>query len=137
MVCSLLHFYGVQYGSRKHSLYIDYGRKPWSLATYRQCPLPVRFNDYENRELLENGSSWTRNVCRTPIANQGRPTEWLRYFHHASPLSGSFRFRSVQKSWITRERWQLDEKHVQNTNSKSGPAYQMVKLLQLGGATCC
>jgi hypothetical protein len=46
------------------------------VATYRQFPLPVRFNDYENRELVENGGSWTRNVCRTPIANQGQPIEW-------------------------------------------------------------
>jgi hypothetical protein len=35
------------------------------------------------------------------------------------------------------QRWQLDEKCLQNTNSKSGSAYRMVKLLQLGGATCC
>jgi hypothetical protein len=158
---------------------------PLRVATNRQFPLPVRYNDYENRELLENGGSSTRNVYRTPIANQGlpiewssyfrhaappsgsfrfrfienrgllenggswmrkvyrtpianrgRPIEWWSYFRHASPPSGSFRFWSVHKSWITRERWQLDEKCLQNTNSKSGSAYQMVKLLQLGGATC-
>jgi hypothetical protein len=43
----------------------------------------------------------------------------------------------LQKLWITRERWQLDEKHMQNTDSKSGSAYRMVKLLQLGGTTRC
>jgi hypothetical protein len=74
------------------------------VATYRQFPLPVRFIDYENRELLEIGGSWMRNVYRTPIANQGWAIEWSSYFLYAAPPSGSFRFRSVQKSWITRER---------------------------------
>jgi hypothetical protein len=90
---------------------------------------------YKNSGLLENGSSWTRNVYRTPIANQDRPIEWSSYFHHATPPTGSFRFRSVQKSRITRERWQLDEKCLQNTNSKSGSVYRMVKLLLLSVAT--
>jgi hypothetical protein len=51
---------------------------------------------YKNRGLLENGGSWTRNVCRTPIANQGRPIEWSSYFRQAAPPSGSFRFRSYK-----------------------------------------
>jgi hypothetical protein len=46
------------------------------VATERRFPLPVRFNNYENRELLENGGSWTRNVYRTPTANQGWPIDW-------------------------------------------------------------
>jgi hypothetical protein len=91
----------------------------------------------KNRKLLENGGSWMRNVCRPPIANQGWAIEWSSYFRHAAPPSGSSRFRSVKKSWISRERWQLDEKCLQNTNSKSGSAYRMVKILQVGGATCC
>jgi hypothetical protein len=41
----------------------------------------------------------------------------------------------LQKSWNTRERWQLDEKCLQNTNSKSGSIYRMVKLLLLRVAT--
>jgi hypothetical protein len=41
----------------------------------------------ENRELLENGGSWTRNVCRTPIANQGRSIEWSSYLRHAALLA--------------------------------------------------
>jgi hypothetical protein len=69
---------------------------PPRVATYRQFPLPVRFNDYENRELLENGGSWTRNVYRTPIANRGRAIEWSSYFRHAAPPTGGFRFRSVK-----------------------------------------
>jgi hypothetical protein len=55
------------------------------VATYRQFPLPVRFNDYENRELVENGGSWTRNVCTTHIANQGQPIEWSNYFSSVAP----------------------------------------------------
>jgi hypothetical protein len=82
-----------------------------------------------------NGGSWTRNVYRTAIGNQGWAIEWSSYFRHAAPPSGSFRFRSVQKSWITRERWQLDEKCLQNTNSKPGSVYRMVKLLPPRGAT--
>jgi hypothetical protein len=93
------------------------------------------FNDNENRELLENGGSWMRNFYRTLIANQGRPIEWSRCFRHAAPPSGSFRFRSVQKSWTTRERWQLEENSLQNTNSKPGSVYRMVKLLLLRVAT--
>jgi hypothetical protein len=61
--------------------------------------------------------------------------EWSSYFRHAAQPSGSFRFRSVRKSWITRERWQLDEKCLQNTNSKPGSVYRMVKLLLLRVAT--
>jgi hypothetical protein len=49
---------------------------------------------YKNRELLENGGSWTRNVYRTPMANRGRPIEWSSYFRYAAPPSGGFRFRS-------------------------------------------
>jgi hypothetical protein len=64
-------------------------------ATYWRFPLPVRFNDYENRDILENGGSWMRNVYRLPIGNQGRPLEWSGYFYYASPPSGYFRFRSV------------------------------------------
>jgi hypothetical protein len=66
------------------------------VATYRQFPLPVRFNDYENREVLENGGGWTKNVYRTPIANRGRSIEWSSYFYYASPPSGGFRFRSYK-----------------------------------------
>jgi hypothetical protein len=100
----------------------------------------VRFNDYENRELLENGGSWTRNVYRTPIANQvglsnGQVTSATR--RHLAAVSASGLLQKLRKSRITRERWQLDEKCLKNTNSKSGLAYRMVKLLQLGGATCC
>jgi hypothetical protein len=105
------------------------------VATYRQFPLPVRFNDYENRDLLEDGGSWMTNVYRTPIANQGWAIEWSSYFRHAAPPSGTFRLRSVQKSWITRERWQLDETCIQNTNSKPGSVYRMVKLLSPRVAT--
>jgi hypothetical protein len=90
------------------------------VATLRRFPLPVRFNDFDNRERLANGGSWRKNVCRPTIANQGWAIEWSSYFRHAAPPSGSFRFRSVQKSWITRERWQLDEKCLQITNSKRG-----------------
>jgi hypothetical protein len=50
---------------------------------------------YKNRGLLENGGSWTKNVYRTPIANQGRSIEWSSYFRHVAPPSGGFRFRSV------------------------------------------
>jgi hypothetical protein len=105
------------------------------VATYRQFPLPVRFIDYENRELLENGDSWMRNVYRTPIANQVWAIEWSGYFRYAAPPSGSFRFRSVQKSWITRERWQLDEKCLQNTISKPGSVCRIFKILLLRVAT--
>jgi hypothetical protein len=75
------------------------------VAIQRRFPLPARFKDYENRKLLENGGNWMRNVYRTPIANQDRTIEWSSYFRHASTPCGSFRFRSVEKSWITRERW--------------------------------
>jgi carboxylesterase type B len=91
----------------------------------------------ENRELTRKRWQLDENECRPPIANQGRPIEWSSYFCYASPPSGGFRFRSVQKPRIPRERWQLDEKCLQNTNSKLGSTYRMVKLLQLGGATCC
>jgi hypothetical protein len=97
-------------------------------ATLRRFPLPVGYNDYENRELLENGGNWMKNVHRLRIANRGRPFEWSSYFRYAAPPSGGFRFRSVQKSWITRERWQLDEKCLQNTDKKSGSVYRMVNL---------
>jgi hypothetical protein len=50
---------------------------------------------YKNRGLLENGSSLTKNVYRTPIANRGRPIEWRSYFRYASPPSGGFHFRSA------------------------------------------
>jgi hypothetical protein len=90
---------------------------------------------YKNRGLLENGGSWAKNVYRTPIANRGRSIEWSSYFRQAAPPSGSFRFRSVKKSWITQERWQLGEKCLQNTNSKPGSVYRMVKLFLLRVAT--
>jgi hypothetical protein len=51
---------------------------------------------YKNRGLLENGGSWTKNVCRIPIANRGRSVEWSSYFYYASPPSGGFRFRSYK-----------------------------------------
>jgi hypothetical protein len=70
-----------------------------------------------------------KNIYRPPIANQGWAIDWSSYFRFAAPPSGSFRFRSVQKSWITRERWQPDEKRQQITNSKLGSVYQIVKLL--------
>jgi hypothetical protein len=96
------------------------------------------FRSYKNRGVLENGGSWTRNVCRTPIANRGRSIECSSYFLLRVASSGGFRFRSVlttSKIGITRNRWQLDGKCLQNTNSKPGSAYRMVKLLPPGGAT--
>jgi hypothetical protein len=79
-----------------------------------------------------------RKVFRTPVATQGRSIKWSSHSRHATPPCGSFRFRSLQrlrKSRITRERWQLDEKHLQNTDSKPGSAYRMVKLFPPRGAT--
>jgi hypothetical protein len=69
-------------------------------ATYLRFPLAVRLNDNENRDILENGGSWLRNVYRLPIGNQGRPLEWSRCFYYASPPSGYFRFRSVLETTI-------------------------------------
>jgi hypothetical protein len=93
---------------------------------------------YKNRGLLENGGSWTTNVYRTPISYRVRSIEWSSYFCYASPPSGGFAsgpLQRLRKSRITRERWKLDEKCLQKTNSKSGSAYRMVKLLPLCGAT--
>jgi hypothetical protein len=98
------------------------------------------FRSYKNRGLLENGGSRSKHDCRTPIANRGQPIEWSSYFRHEAPPRGGFRFRSLlrlRKSRITRERWQLDEKYLLNTNNKPGSAYRIVNLLQLGGAICC
>jgi hypothetical protein len=81
------------------------------VATYRQFPLPVRFNDYENREVLENGGGWTKNVYRTPIANRGRSIEWSSYFYYASPPSGGFRFRSYKNRGLLENGGSVDEKN--------------------------
>jgi hypothetical protein len=93
---------------------------------------------YKNRELLENGGSWTKNVYRTPIANRGRPIEWSSYFCYASPPSGGFRFRSASTttkianySRTVATGREMSTKH----QSKSGSAYRMVKLLSPRAAT--
>jgi hypothetical protein len=80
---------------------------------------------YKKRGLLENGGSWTRNVYRIPIANRGRSIEWSSYFRHAAPPCGSFRFRSVQKAWITWERWQLDEKCLEKAIANRGRSMEL------------
>jgi hypothetical protein len=50
-------------------------------------------------------------------------------------FSASGAFQRLRKSQITRERWKLDEKCLQTTNSKSGLGYRMVELLPPRGAT--
>jgi hypothetical protein len=57
--------------------------------------------------------------------------EWRRLL----PISSSGPLSRLSEALLTRERWQLDEKCLQNTNSKPGSAYRMLKLLPLGGAT--
>jgi hypothetical protein len=54
---------------------------------------------------------------------------------HLAAVSASGLFTRLRKALLTRERWQLDEICLQNTNSKPESAYQMVQLLPLDGAT--
>jgi hypothetical protein len=66
-----------------------------AFAKRRHLAVVSASGPYRSRGLLENGGSWTKNVCRTPIANRGRSIEWSSYFRYASPFSCGFRFRSV------------------------------------------
>jgi hypothetical protein len=80
--------------------------------------------------------SWIRNVCRTPIANRRWPVKSSGYFRFSAsqpqlPPPGPFsRFQKVQ---ITRKRYELDDKCLQNTIKMPRSAYRMVKLLPLCG----
>jgi hypothetical protein len=93
---------------------------------------------YENRGLLEYSGSWTKNVCRTPIANRGRSIEWSSYFCYASPPSGGFRFRSffgTTKIGNNLRSVAAGREMSKNTNSKPGSVYRMLKILLLRVAT--
>jgi hypothetical protein len=69
--------------------------------------------------------TFATRVARTSVAYRLFPPRGATY----GP------FQRLRKSRITRERWKLDEKGLQNANSKSGSPYRMVKLFPPRGAT--